>query len=159
MARGLNKVQIIGNLGRDPEMRFTPSGAAVTNFTVAVNRNRRGPDGNNVEETEWFRVVAWEKLAETCDKYLRKGNTVYIEGRLQSRKYTDKDGVERTSVEIVANEMIMLGGRSEGGDMGMGAGAGAGAGAPVGASRSRTPSRVAEASDDFADTDIDDVPF
>ena len=157
MARGLNKVQIIGNLGRDPEMRFTPSGAAVTNFTVAVNRNRRGPDGNNVEETEWFRIVAWEKLAETCDKYLRKGNSVYIEGRLQSRKYTDKDGIERTSVEIVANEMIMLGGRGEGGDMGMGAGAGA----PVGAGRSRPPSRVAEGADDFADTDtdMDDVPF
>ena len=163
MARGLNKVQIIGNLGADPEMRYTPSGAGVTNFRVAVSRMRRGPDGNNVDETEWFRVVAWDsagyKLAEICNEYLRKGSKVYVEGRLQSRKYTDKDGIERTSVEIVANEMIMLGGRSEGGDMGMGAGAGAGAGAPVGAGRSRTPSRVAEASDDFADTDIDDVPF
>ena len=161
MARGLNKVQIIGNLGADPEMRFTPSGSAVTNFRVAVNRTRRGPDGNNVDETEWFRVVAWDspnyKLAEICDKYLRKGQSVYVEGRLQSRKYTDRDGVERTTVEIVANEMIMLGGRGEGGDMGMGAGAGA----PVGAGRSRPPSRVAEGADDFADTDtdMDDVPF
>ncbi len=157
MARGLNKVQIIGNLGADPEMRFTPSGAAVTNFRVAVNRTRRGPDGNNVDETEWFRVVAWEKLAETCNEYLRKGNSVYVEGRLQSRKYTDRDGVERTSVEIVANEMIMLGGRGEGGEMG--AGMGTGAGAPVGAGRSRGPSRVAETPDDSGDTDLDDVPF
>ena len=117
MARGLNKVQIIGNLGADPEMRFTPSGSAVTNFRVAVSRTRRGPDGNNVDETEWFRVVAWDsanyKLAEICDKYLRKGSKVYIEGRLQSRKYTDKEGIERTSVEIVANDMMMLDGRAE----------------------------------------------
>ena len=121
VARGLNRVQIIGNLGRDPELRYTPAGAAVTNFTVAVNRTRRDPSGNPAEETEWFRVVAWEKLAETCDKYLRKGNTVYVEGRLQSRKYSDKDGIERTAVEIVASEMIMLGGRGEGENLARGA--------------------------------------
>ena len=169
MARGLNKVQIIGNLGADPEMRFTPSGSAVTNFRVAVSRMRRGPDGNNVDETEWFRVVAWDspnyKLAEICDKYLRKGQSVYVEGRLQSRKYTDRDGVERTSVEIIANEMIMLGGRNEGGDMGMGAGmddrggersGGGRASAPVGGGRSQAPARQ---NDDFGGDDIDDVPF
>ena len=114
MVRGLNKVQIIGNLGRDPEMRYTPSGSAVTNFTVAVNRPRRGQDGNTIDETEWFRVVLWEKLAETANEYLRKGNSVYVEGRLQSRKYTDKEGVERTSIEVVAHELLMLGGRNEG---------------------------------------------
>jgi single-strand DNA-binding protein len=108
VARGLNKVQIIGNLGADPELRHTPSGMAVTNFRVAVNRTRKGPDGETVEETEWFRVVAWDRLGETCDEYLRRGSRVYIEGRLQSRKYTDKDGIERTSVEIVAGEMLML---------------------------------------------------
>jgi single-strand DNA-binding protein len=117
MVRGLNKVQIIGNLGADPEMRVTASGGAVTNFRVAVSRNRRGTDGNLVDETEWFRVVAFDaggyKLAEICNQSLRKGQTVDVEGRLQSRKYTDKEGVEKTSVEIVANEMIMLGGRGE----------------------------------------------
>ena len=118
MVRGLNKVQIIGNLGADPEMRYTPSGTAVTNFRVAVSRTRRGPDGNNIDETEWFRIVAWDspnyKLAEICDKYLRKGSKVYVEGRLQSRKYVDRENIERTSVEIVASEMIMLDGRGDG---------------------------------------------
>jgi len=117
MAGGLNKVQIIGNLGADPEMRSMPSGGGVTNFRVAVSRNRRGPDGNMAEETEWFRCVAFDsggyKLAEICNQYLRKGQKVYVEGRLQSRKYTDKDGVERTSVEIIAGEMIMLSVRDE----------------------------------------------
>ncbi len=115
MAGGLNKVQIIGNLGADPETRALPSGAGVTNFRVAVSRNRRGTDGTMVDETEWFRVVAFDsggyKLAEICHHFLRKGQKVYVEGRLQSRKYTDKDGVERTAVEIVAGEMLMLSGR------------------------------------------------
>jgi len=113
MVRGLNKVQIIGHLGRDPELRSTPSGTAVANFTVAVNRARKDQAGQLIEETEWFRVVAWEKLAETCHQYLAKGDPVYVEGRLQSRKYTDKDGIERTAVELVANELVMLGGRGE----------------------------------------------
>jgi len=125
MARGLNRVQIIGNLGADPELRALPSGAGVTNFRVPAGRNRRGTDGAMVDETEWFRVVAFDsggyKLAETCNQYLRKGQKVYVEGRLQSRKYTDKDGVERTSVEIVAGEMLMLSGcdADEGRDAGM----------------------------------------
>ncbi len=118
MARGLNKVQIIGNLGADPEMRSLPSGGGVTNFRVAVSRNRRGTDGTMVDETEWFRCVAFDsagyKLAEICNQFLRKGQKVYVEGRLQSRKYADKDGVERTSVEIIASEMVMLSGREEG---------------------------------------------
>ncbi len=113
MSRGLNKVTIIGNLGRDPEMKYTQTGTAVTNFTVAVSRTRKGQDGQSVDETEWFRVVAWEKLAETCNEYLSKGSKVYIEGRLQSRKYTGTDGQERTSVEIVANEMLMLDSKSD----------------------------------------------
>ncbi len=79
-------MQIIGHLGRDPEMRYTAGGQAVTNFTVAVNRTRRDPDGTASDDTEWFRVVAWEKLAEIADQYLRKGGQVYVEGRLQSRK-------------------------------------------------------------------------
>jgi single-strand DNA-binding protein len=120
-SRGLNKVQLIGNLGRDPEMRYTPSGKAVTNFSVAVGRVTRDPGGENREETEWFRIVAWDRLAETCSQYLKKGSKVYVEGRLQSRKYNDKDGVERTSVEVVINEMMMLDSRQGEGMAGVGA--------------------------------------
>ncbi len=157
MARGLNKVMIIGNLGRDPEMRFTPSGSPVTNFTVAVNRNRKGPDGNQIEETEWFRVVAWDKLAEISDKYLRKGNTVYVEGRLQSRKYTDKDGIERTTVEIVATDMNMLGGRAEGADLDGGMGGQSYSGGGRQQTQPQRAARQNSAVDE--DSDIDDVPF
>ena len=124
--RGLNKVMIIGNLGRDPELRFTPNGKAVANFTVAVGRIGRDAQGERTEETEWFRVVAWERLAETCNEFLKKGMKVYVEGRLQSRKYNDKDGVERTSVEIVASEMLMLDSRGQQTQAGVGAGVAAG---------------------------------
>ena len=151
MARGLNKVQIIGNLGADPEMRSIPSGAGVTNFRVAVSRNRRGTDGNMVDETEWFRCVAFDsggyKLAEICNQFLRKGQKVYVEGRLQSRKYTDKDGVERTSVEIIASEMIMLSGREEGD--GHGDGTGEPQRAPVASGARRAPAGNDEYEDDM----------
>jgi single-strand DNA-binding protein len=120
MARGLNKVMLIGNLGKDPEMKYTPSGMPVTTFSVAVSRSWRTPEGENREETEWFRVVAWQKLAETCNEYLRKGMRVYIEGRLQTRKWTDQQGQERYTTEVVANEMVMLSGREEGGSGGGG---------------------------------------
>ena len=112
MSRGLNKIMIIGNLGRDPEMRYTPSGSPVTNFRVATTRTWNTSDGERHSETEWFTVVAWGKLAETCNQYLVKGKQVYIEGRLQTRHWEDADGKQRTTVEIVANEMIMLGKRS-----------------------------------------------
>ena len=108
MSRGLNKIMIIGNLGRDPEMRYTPSGSPVTNFRVATTRTWNTSDGERHSETEWFTVVAWGKLAETCNQYLVKGKQVYIEGRLQTRHWEDADGKQRTTVEIVANEMIML---------------------------------------------------
>jgi len=104
----LNKIMLIGNLGRDPEMNYTPSGVAVTKFSLAVSRTYKTSSGEKRDETEWFNVVAWNKLAETCNTYLRKGNKVYIEGRLTQRKYTDKNGVERTAVDVVANEMEML---------------------------------------------------
>src|SRR3954452_4497672 len=113
--RGLNKVMIIGNLGRDPEMKYTASGKAITTFSVAVGRVSRTPDGQNTEETEWFRIVAWDKLAETCNQYLHKGSKVYIDGRLQTRKWTDANGVEQKMVEIIANEMMMLDSRQDGG--------------------------------------------
>ncbi len=106
--RGLNKVLIIGRLGRDPEMRYTPSGKPVTTFSVATSRNWTTSEGERRIETEWFNIVAWGNLAEICKQYLTKGQLVYIEGRLQTRHWDDNEGVKHTSVEIVANEMIML---------------------------------------------------
>ncbi len=111
MSRGLNKVMIIGRLGKDPEMRYTPSGRPVTNFSVATSRNWSASDGERRTETEWFNVVAWGSLAEICNQYLVKGQQVYVEGRLQSRSWEDSEGKRHTSVEIVASEMIMLGDR------------------------------------------------
>jgi len=111
MSRGLNKVMIIGRLGRDPEMRYTPSGRPVTNFSVATSRSWNTSDGERRTETEWFNIVAWGSLAEICNQYLIKGQQVYIEGRLQSRAWEDTEGKRHTSVEIIANEMIMLGER------------------------------------------------
>ena len=113
MSRGLNKVQIIGHLGRDPEMRYTPSGRPVTTFTVAVSRSWNTADGERHNETEWFNIVAWGNLAEICKQYLNKGQQVYIEGRLQTRRWDDKEGTKHTSVEVVANEMMMLGERRD----------------------------------------------
>ena len=114
MSRGLNKVQIIGHLGKDPEMRYTRSGKPVTTFSVAVSRSWNSADGERHNETEWFNVVAWGNLAEICKQYLIKGQQVYIEGRLQTRRWDDKEGQKHTSVEIVANEMMMLGERRDG---------------------------------------------
>jgi single-strand DNA-binding protein len=99
---------LIGNLGRDPEMNYTPSGVAVTRFSLAVNRVTKSASGERQEETQWFNIVAFQKLAETCNTYLHKGSKVFIEGRLQTRKYTDNSGIERTAVEVIANEMEML---------------------------------------------------
>jgi len=113
MSRGLNKVMIIGHLGRDPEMRYTPSGRPVTTFTVAVSRSWNTADGERRTETEWFNIVAWGNLAEICKQYLYKGQQVYIDGRLQTRRWEDKEGQKHTSVEVVANEMMMLGDRRD----------------------------------------------
>jgi single-strand DNA-binding protein len=156
MARGLNKVMIIGNLGRDPEMKYTQTGTPVTQFSVAVSRTRKSPDGQQIDETEWFRVVAWERLAETCNEYLRKGSKVYIEGRLQTRKWTGQDGQERTTVEVVANEMLLLDPRQQGGYEGDSGGFRAER--PAGAQR---PAVTGGATFDDTDTDmdVDDIPF
>lgn len=109
MSRGLNKVMIIGHLGRDPEMRYTPSGRPVTSFSVATGRSWHSADGERHEETEWFNVVAWGSLAEICNQYLRKGQQVYIEGRLHTRRWEDSEGRKHFATELVAREMIMLG--------------------------------------------------
>ena len=109
MARSLNKVMLIGNLGRDPELRYTTSGTAVATFTLATNDSWKDADGNMQERTEWHNIVAWKKLAEICGEWLKKGKKVYIEGRIQTRSYDDKNtGTKRYITEIVAEDMLML---------------------------------------------------
>lgn len=113
MSKDLNKVMITGRLGADPEMRFTPQGSPVTTFNVASGRTWRSADGTQHDDTEWFRVVAWDKLAEICNQYLTKGARVYVEGRLQTRKYQDREGINRQSTEVVATDMIILSSRRD----------------------------------------------
>ena len=113
MARGLNKVMVIGNMGRDPEFRYTPSGKPVTSFSLASSRSWIAPDGERREETEWFNVVAWGNLAEICSQKLFKSQQVYIEGRLQTRSWEDDHGQRHFRTEVVANEMIILGPRGD----------------------------------------------
>ena len=123
----INKVILIGNLGRDPEVRYTPSGAAVCNVSVATTRNWKDKSsGDKVEETEWHRVVFYDRLAEIAGEYLKKGRPVYVEGRLKTRKWQDKDGKDNYTTEIVAEQMQLLGGREGGGGGGAGYGGGQG---------------------------------
>jgi single-strand DNA-binding protein len=113
-SRSVNKVILIGNLGGDPELRHTPGNVPVVNFTVATNESWVNKDGAREERTEWHRVVAWRKLAEICSEYLHKGTQVYIEGRLQTRSWEDQSGQKKYMTEIVADEMVILGGRGAG---------------------------------------------
>lgn len=122
----VNKVTLIGNLGRDPEVRYTPSGSAVCNVSLATTRNWKSRDsGDKVEETEWHRVVFYDRLAEIAGEYLKKGRSVYVEGRLKTRKWQDKEGRDTYTTEIIAEQMQLLGGR-EGGGMGGGGDEGGG---------------------------------
>ena len=109
----MNKIMLIGNLGRDPEMNVTSDGTPFTRFSLAVNRRTKSSSNDRKDETEWFNVVAWRQLAEVCNTYLHKGAKVYIEGRLTQRKYTDKNGVERTTVEVVASDVEFLSGKQQ----------------------------------------------
>jgi len=111
----VNKVILIGNLGQDPELRYTPSGAAVTNFSIATNEVWKDKDGNQQERTEWHRIVLWTKLAEIAGEYLKKGSKIYIEGRLQTRSWEDKDGVKKYTTEVIGDNMTMLDAKGEGG--------------------------------------------
>ena len=120
MARGINKVILVGNLGNDPDTKYTQAGMAITRVSLATTSVRKDRDGNNQERTEWHRVVFFGKLGEIAGEYLRKGSQVYVEGELRYDKYTGQDGVEKYSTDIVANEMQMLGGRGEGGGGGGG---------------------------------------
>ncbi|MCP4165092.1 MAG: single-stranded DNA-binding protein [Chloroflexi bacterium] len=114
MSRGLNRVMIIGNLGRDPEMRYTPSGKPVTTFSVATSRSWVTSDGDRREATEWFNVVAWGNLAEICNQFLRKASRVYVEGHLQTRNWEDNDRHRHYRTELVASEMLILDGKHSG---------------------------------------------
>jgi len=104
----LNKVMLIGNVGKDPEMRFTPNGSPVTSFSVATNRVFNTPEGEKKQETDWFSVVTWSKLAELCNQYLTKGKLVYVEGRLQTRTWDGTDGQKHSRTEVIANQVIFL---------------------------------------------------
>jgi len=115
MAGGVNKVMLLGNLGRDPEVRFTPSGQAVANFTIATNESWTDKSGQKQEKTEWHRIVVWGKLAELCGEYLKKGRQAFIEGRLQTREWTDKENKKNYTTEIVANNVQFLGSAQGGG--------------------------------------------
>lgn len=157
MSRGFSRVVLVGNLGRDPEMRYSQNGTPITNFTMAVNRRRRGPDGNYQDETDWYRVTLFRQQAENAAEWLRKGNKVLVEGQLQIRTYTGNDGVERTSVDVNADSFMNLTARDDFGDSGYRAPAGAGrqeSGSMTGGS-SQPSSRSRD--DDF--DDLDDVPF
>lgn len=109
----VNKVILVGNLGKDPDLRYTPSGAAVATFSIATTERYKDRDGNRQEKTEWHNIVAWRQLAEICGKFLHKGKQVYIEGKIQTRSYDDRDGNKRYITEIVADQMQMLGGRDD----------------------------------------------
>ena len=152
----VNKVILIGNLGRDPEVRYAPSGSAICNVTIATSRQWKDKtSGERQEETEWHRVVFYDRLAEIAGEYLKKGRPVYVEGRLKTRKWTDKDGVEKYTTEIVADQMQLLGSRE-----GMGDGESRGsapAARPAGGSGASRPAPQ-KSSTSFDDMD-DDIPF
>lgn len=151
MARGVNKVILVGNLGRDPEVRYSPSGAAIANVTIATSEGWKDKQtGEMQERTEWHRVVFFSRLAEIAGEYLRKGSQIYIEGRLQTRKWQDKEGQDRYTTEVVANEMQMLGGRS--------AGSGQASDTSSQFNQSKPEPASKPAANDFDDFD-DDIPF
>lgn len=149
----VNKVILIGRLGNNPEVRFTPGGAAVGNFNVATNESWAGKDGQKQERTEWHRVVVWGKLAQLCGEYLAKGRQVYLEGRLQTRQWQDKEGQTRYTTEVIAQTVQFLG-------------AGAGAGAGAGRAANADDQTAAGGANDFANVNMEqpsfteeDIPF
>jgi single-strand DNA-binding protein len=154
----VNKVMLVGRLGRDPETRYTSGGQAVANFSVATDESYKDRNGERQKRTEWHKIVVWGKQAEIAQQYLKKGSLVFIEGRIQSREWQDKEGQKRTSFEIIANNFRMLGGRGEG----MAASAGAGSGATTSNSRS-DDFEHAMPTDEFSapgpDINDEDIPF
>ena len=155
---GVNKVILVGNLGRDPEVRYTKSGQAVASFSIATSEKWTGKDGNKEEKTEWHRIVAWGKLGEICGEYLSKGKQVYLEGRLQTREWEDNNGNKKQTTEIVASNMTMLGQAGGSGGSGYGGGnssSGSSRG-PSGSSGSSSSQGSSGGQEDFED---DDIPF
>lgn len=155
----VNKVILIGNLGRDPEVRYLPSGEAVANFSIATTEKWKDKSGETQEQTEWHRISFFGRQAEICGEYLRKGSAVYVEGRLQTRKYTDKEGVERQVTEIKGDRMQMLGSRGGGGasaEMREADYSSGEASAP--AARRSAPASASKKPSNFDDLD-DDIPF
>ena len=151
----LNKMMIIGNLGADPELRYTPSGKAVTDLRVAVNDNRKGPDGEWIEETLWFRVSVWEQAAERLAEQLRKGNKIYAEGQLRAREYEARDGQKRTSLELAFARVVNLERRPRDEDGGSGGG-GTYDDAPPAVKPRGAPQRSSSPGQEM---DVDDIPF
>jgi single-strand DNA-binding protein len=149
----VNKVILVGNLGKDPELRYTPSGAAVATFSLATSERYKDKSGEQQEKTEWHNIVAWRQLAEICGKYLHKGKQVYIEGRIQTRSYDDRDGNKKYITEIVADQMQMLGrvGEENGGYS-----------RPAGESRPSRPAAQSQTREEYAEPPFnpdDDIPF
>lgn len=156
MARGVNKVMLIGNLGQDPEMRYTGSGTAVCNMRLATTENYKDSNGEWVEKTEWHNVVAWARLAEICNEYLRKGSQVYFEGQLQTRSWEDRDGNTRYTTEVKAREMLMLGSRDDSGGLGGGSNGNFNQSKPT---KDAGSQETADVDDDFSFEPDDDLPF
>ena len=158
----VNKVIIVGNLGKDPEVRYMPSGSAICNITVATSRQWKDKtSGDKQEETEWHRITFFDRMAEIAGEYLKKGRPVYVEGRLKTRKYTDKDGVEKYTTDIIATELQLLGSREGGGDSGdaeMGSARPTRSAAPAPARSAPASKPAAKSSTGFDDMD-DDIPF
>jgi single-strand DNA-binding protein len=151
----VNKAILVGRLGRDPETRYTSGGQAVCNFTMATDETYKDRNGERQKRTEWHRIVVWGKQAEIAQQYLHKGSLIFLEGRIQTRQWDDREGQKRTTVEIVANNFRMLGGRGEGGMA-----AGAGSGASVGEAEPQAAAAAAGA-EEMPSTEIsdEDIPF
>ncbi len=170
MARGVNKVILIGNLGNDPEVKYSQGGMAITRISLATSSTRKDKDGNTVDRTEWHRVTFFGKLGEIAGEYLKKGGQCYVEGEIRYDKYTGSDGVEKYSTDIIANELTLLGGRGDGGGGGGGRSEGGGermssrppqqrgggGGGGDSAPQRRQPAQQPAPMDDFSD---DDIPF
>ena len=155
MAKSVNKVILIGNLGKDPEVKYTPSGTAVAKFSLATNERYKDKAGEWQDRTEWHNIVAWQRLAEIAGEYLKKGRSVYIEGRLQTHSWEDKQsGQKKYMTEVIANDLVLLGGRGEGGEGGGGRGrpAAAAAGTEAPSAPPENPAQGAEITDE-------DIPF
>lgn len=156
---GVNKAILIGNLGRDPELRYTQSGQAVVNFSIATSENWTDKSGEKQERTEWHRIVAWGKTGELCAQYLSKGRTVYVEGRIQTREWEDREGQKRTTTEINAQTVTFIGGRGDSGGAAGGGGTAGGGGGTAGGGSGAAGGGGSEPGPESGPPPAEDVPF